>query len=402
MEPNLVSNIRQVLPAANEKGFRQGESDDGFSSYAHRRGNGHGGMQMKRIRWGVIGASGIAARRTIPEFITMAHNAEIVSVMGVSAERTQAVAERFSVPHWCTSEEEMLAQPIDAVYIASPQHLHCAQVIHAAEAGKHILCEKPIAIWLNEVDAMEAAVQQAGVKFMLGFCMRNNVYHAQARALVQAGALGQMVMGRAQLTCWFPPIPGAWRQDAAISHGGCLIDMGTHCLDLLEWIMGTRIVEVTGFQDLMTHAYPTRVEDASTILVRFANGAHGIIDNYFNLPDAAAQNTLELHGTRGSILGQGTIGQDPTGRLCSIIQSEETGYDANQVRSMAVDRQEYRLEGIGLYGQMITTFSDCILHDTEPPCTLADGRHSVQVVNAIYQAVTERRIVRVDDAVGAR
>lgn len=356
----------------------------------------------KKVRWGVIGCGGIAMRRTIPEFQRMVSNAEIVSVMDASPERAKEVAERFNVPHWCATEAETLKQPIDAVYIATPQNIHCRQVIQAATAGKHILCEKPIAVSLEEVDRMEAAVRDAGVKFMLGFCMRNNVYNKKARELVQSGAIGQVVMGRAQLTCWYPPIAGAWRQDVKISHGGALIDMGTHCLDLLEWVMGADIVEVAGFQDLMTHKYPTRLEDASTIILRFSNGAHGIVDNYFNLPDAAAQNTLELHGTKGAIIGQGTIGQDPTGKMFSVLQSGETGYNAEQVRDVTTDRQEYHFEGIGLYGQMIDAFSRCVQENQEPPVTLKDGRHSVAVVESIYKAVREKRTVSVTETLAER
>jgi len=261
--------------------------------------------------------------------------------------------------------------------------------------GKHILCEKPVANSIPEADRMTLACRAAQVKFMLGICMHQNVYNQKARDLVQSGALGQIVMGRAELTCWYPPIPGAWRQDLAVSHGGALIDMGTHCLDILEWIMNTRIVEVTGFQDQRTHKYPTPIEDTSTILVRFGNGAHGIIDNYFNIPDAAAQNSLELYRTKGTIIGQGTIGQDPTGKMFSILQAEETGYDANQVRNVEAQRQEYRLESIGLYGQMIDIFSRCITDHTEPPITLADGHHSVAVVLAIYEAIRKRKVVKV-------
>jgi len=349
-----------------------------------------------KIRWGVIGCGGIAARRTIPEFVKMVSNAELASVMDVSGERAGEVAGKFGIGHFCTTESELLSQRIDAVYIATPQNAHCEQVIRAAQAGKHILCEKPIAISVEEVDRMEEAVRKARVKFMLGFCMRNNVYNKKARQLVQSGALGRMVMGRGQLTCWYPPIPGAWRQDVSISRGGALIDMGTHCLDILEWIMGSTIKEVTGFQDLLVQKYPTKIEDTSTIVVRFGNGAHGIIDNYFNLPDAAAQNSLELHGTKGSVIAQGTIGQDPTGRMFSILQEHEIGYSANQVRNVEAARQEYHFEGIGLYGQMIDLFSRCITQDTEPPVTLADGRHSVKVVEGIYRAVKEKRVVEIE------
>ena len=350
-----------------------------------------------KVRWGVIACGGIAARRTIPEYQKMSSCGEIVAVMDIDPARAREVAKKFDISSICDSEKELLAQEIDAVYIASPQNAHCCQVVQAAAAGKHILCEKPIAITLDEVGEMEKACRKAKVKFMLGFCMRNNIYNVKAREIVQSGGLGQMVMGRAQLTCWYPPMENVWRQDVSISRGGALIDMGTHCLDLLEWIMGTKIVEVTGFQDLLVHKYRTRIEDTSTIVVRFANRAHGIIDNYFNLPDAAAQNSLEIHGTKGSLIGRGTIGQDPTGHMFSIIQPQETGYNAGQNRVAEAKRQEYDLKGESLYGQMMEIFSRCILDDAEPPVSIADGRRSVAVVEAIYKAVAERRVVAVDE-----
>ena len=82
--------------------------------------------------------------------------------------------------------------------------------------------------------------------------------------------------------------------------------------------------------------------------------------------------------------------------MFSILQTQETGYDANQVRGTQADRQEYHLEGIGIYGQMITLFTDCILQDQEPPSSLVAGRHSVQVVDAIYKAIRTRRVVKVE------
>ena len=346
------------------------------------------------IRWGVIGCGGIAARRTIPEFKALVCNAELVSVMDVDAGRAAAVATQFAVPHHCTAEAELLRCDLDAVYIASPPQSHPRQVIQAAQAGKHILCEKPVALTPAEVDQMEQACQANHVLFALGFCMRHNVYHQQARQLVQAGALGRPVMGRAQLTCWYPPIAGAWRQGITQSGGGALIDLGTHCLDLLEWIFASRIVEVTGFQDQLVQQYPTPVEDAATTLLRFANGAHGIVDTYYNLPDAAAQNSLELHGSGGSLIAQGTIGQEPTGRMFGIFHKQDT-YEAGQQRPAAPRREEYKLTGRGIYGQMVEQFSDCIRNDKPSPIPLADGRHSVALVEAIYRSGREKRAIAV-------
>lgn len=350
---------------------------------------------MKKVRWGVIGCGGIAARRTIPETLKWVEEAEICSVMDIDGQRAKDVAQKFGIRHYCDNEQETLRQSIDAVYIATPQHLHCQQTLQAAAAGKHILCEKPMAISLQQAEQMENACKQSGVLFMLGFCMRNNPYNLKARQLVQSGQLGQIVMARAQLTCWYPPIENAWRQDISVSRGGCLIDMGTHCLDLLEFIVGSQIKEVVGFQDLLVHRYRTPIEDTSTVVVHFENGAHGIVDNYFNVPDDAAQNILEIYGTKGVIMGQRTIGQDASGTMFSIIQPQQSGYDANQVRMKTAEKQVYQLDSIGLYAQMVKTFCQCVLTKSEPPISFKEGKHSVILVDAIYRAVKEKRVISI-------
>jgi len=348
-----------------------------------------------KVRLGVIGCGGIAARRTIPEITTNCPSVDLAWVMDVDGSRACQVAEQFGVAHACAGEAELLASDVEAVYIASPPAAHCGQVLAAAKAGKHVLCEKPLALSGDEVGLMERACRQNGVKFALGFCMRHNPYHQKARHLVLSGAIGRPVMGRAQLTCWYPPISGAWRQNVKLSGGGALIDMGTHCLDLLEWIFSSPIRQVVAFEDQVVQRYPTPVEDSSAVLVRFENGAQGIIDNYYNLPDAAAQNVLELHGTGGSILAQGTIGQSPGGTMRSILQPQ-AAYDASQKREPAAVSQEYQLQGPGIYGQMVEEFCCCIRDDIEPLVGPVQGRHSVKLVEAIYRSACEKRVVEVD------
>ena len=109
-----------------------------------------------KVKWGVIGCGGIAARRTIPELKKLAANAELVSVMDTNAARAREVAAQFGVPHACATEAELLAQDVQAVYIASPPNAHCRQTVQAARAGKHILCEKPIAVSVAEVDHQDS------------------------------------------------------------------------------------------------------------------------------------------------------------------------------------------------------------------------------------------------------
>ena len=113
------------------------------------------------------------------------------------------------------------------MHTATPQDVHCRQVLLGAQYGKHVLCEKPIAVSLREADDMLEACAKAGVMLGVDYNMRFHAYNLKTRELVAEGRLGQLVMGRAQLTCWYPPTPGAWRQDISISHGGPLID--TRC-----------------------------------------------------------------------------------------------------------------------------------------------------------------------------
>jgi predicted dehydrogenase len=349
------------------------------------------------INWGIIGAGGIADRRTVPEMLEVAKNSRLVAVMDTSTESVQRVAKKYDVAHAYTNEEELLKlKEVDAVYIATPQHLHYKQVLLAAEYGKHILCEKPMAISLAQAEEMIEVCKKAGVKFGIMYNMRLNVYNQRAKEIIDQGLLGQLVMGRAQLTSWYPPIPGAWRQDISLSYGGALIDMGTHCIDMLEYLMGLMAVEVVGFQGSITHEYKT--EDTSTILLRFENGAHGIVDNYWNIEDGTAQNFLEIYGTKGSILAEGTIGQNPTGKMTSYLIEKERGYDAQQARDkeVGVRVESYHLKPQPTYGTLVNLFADAIENDKEPFVTAEEGYRNLKVVLAAYEAARTGKVVRIE------
>jgi predicted dehydrogenase len=236
------------------------------------------------------------------------------------------------------------------------------------------------------------AVEKAGVKLGIAYCMRYNAYNRKAVEIARSGELGKLVLGRAQLTCWFPKMEGNWRQNYNISFGGSLMDMGGHCLDLLQEIFGD-IKEVAGFQGNLVHDYAL-VEDTSTVILRFANGAHGIVDNYFNIPDKASKNRLEVYGSKGSIIGEGTIGQDPTGRLEVYLQKEELGYAANQQRSDNSSVTIYDdLSSIGLYSMEVEQFAKAVSAGEKPPVDGYDGLRNDKVTLAIYEAVRTGKVV---------
>src|SRR5579871_2671343 len=181
-----------------------------------------------KIKWGVIGSGGIARRRTIPEGFIPAANARLVSVYGTNAATNHEVSREFGAQE-ADSVEALLASDIEAVYVASPVQAHLSQVLACARAGKHVFCEKPLGRTVAEAGEMIAACRQAGVQFGTAFMMRFQTQHQAAAELVHAGKLGRPVYARAQLSCWYPPIAKAWRQDPTLGGGGSLIDLGGHC-----------------------------------------------------------------------------------------------------------------------------------------------------------------------------
>ena len=212
-----------------------------------------------RIKWGVIGSGGIARRRTIPEGIVAAANAELSVVFDINKDVNDEVAKQFEAKA-VDSLDEILSSAIDAVYIASPADQHCEQTLAAVKAGKHVLCEKPLGMNVQETEQMIDACEQNDVRFGTAFMMRFQTQHQEALRLIQDGRLGKLTHGRAQLSCWYPPIEGSWRQEPALGGGGALIDMGGHCIDLLEMFFG-KAEKVACFIGNIVHDYKS--EDAA-------------------------------------------------------------------------------------------------------------------------------------------
>ena len=253
-------------------------------------------MARNYVKFGVIGAGGIARRRTIPGMLR-AKNCRLVAVMDTVD--PDGVAAEFNVSRAYRREADLLADPeVEAVYIASPAYCHARQIKLAAEAGKHILCEKPLTLRLDQARKAVALCRRRRVFLQEGYMMKFHGAHVRIKQLIDEGRLGQIVYLRAQLSCWYPPIDGAWRQDLRKGGGGALIDMASHLYDLIEYFAGPirRIVAMTGnlVQDYSS-------EDASTTLVKLESGAQATVDCFFCIPDEASRTRsgdLRLSGDR--------------------------------------------------------------------------------------------------------
>ncbi len=344
----------------------------------------------QRIRWGILGSGGIARRRTIPEGIIPARNADLAVVFDTNQEANTQVAAEFGTRP-ARSLEELLAADIDAVYIATPAHVHHQQVLACSKARKHILCEKPLGMTVQEAKQMIAACREAGVQLGTAFMMRYQTQHQAALKLIRDGRLGKPVYARAQLSCWYPPMPGAWRQDPATGGGGSLIDMGGHCIDLLEMFFGP-VKRVSCFVNNIVQAYKS--EDSAVVLLHFENGALATVDTFFCIPDNASKNVLELYGSQGGILAKGTIGQGPSGEMRAYLESSGAGYDAQQSRA-AGEGEPIAPQPVNTYQAEIEDFSQALLEGRSCAESAEAGLRSQRILAACYESARTQRTIEV-------
>lgn len=345
----------------------------------------------RKISLGVLGAGGIAFRKTIPA-LARAKNCRVVAVMDpVDAGR---IAETLGIAKAYETEADLLADPeIEAVYIASPVTCHLRQIEAAAEAGKHILCEKPLTLNLEQAQRAVSACRKRKVFLQEGYMMKFHGAHRLLKQFLDEGRLGKPTYVRAQLSCWYPPIPGAWRQDPRTGGGGALIDMASHLLDLLEFLIGPakRLAVLTGH---LVHGY--RSEDACTILLEFRCGTHATIDCFWCIPDEASRTRLEVYGSQGAVFTEGTIGQSTGGKMEGIFALGDAGYDAAQDKDVARRFQPIRFPKINPYRAEFEAFAECILTGRPPDINgPANALRMMKLIEAAYAAAKKKAFVNV-------
>lgn len=342
---------------------------------------------MSKVRFGVIGAGGIAYRKTIPGMLA-SEKCELVAVMDVK--NIEKIAAEFKVRKAYSRVEDILDDlAVEAVYIATPVKVHLAQIKAAAQARKHVFCEKPLAMDLKETRRAVLACQRASIFLQEGYMMKFHGAHTTIRTLIEQDKLGEIVSMRAQLSCWYPRIEGAWRQDPAQGGGGSLIDMATHLYDLLEYFAGP-VRRVSAFTGNLVQDYKS--EDAATTLLEFASGAHATVDTFFCIPDEASKTRLEIYGSHGSILAEGTIGQSSAGTLEGIFGLGEAGYDAAQNKDVARKFEAIDFPKINPYTAELDYFADRIRQGRAPALNDgANGLHIMRITELAYKSARTGR-----------
>ncbi len=271
------------------------------------------------LGWGLVGC-GWVARDYVAPALAGSRNGRLValhdpdpSAMGRVAAAVEAAPTRHA------SLDALLADDaVEAVYVATPNHRHASIVVACAGAGKHVLCEKPMATTLADARRMVAACDEAGVTYATAFDQRFHAAHRRLRALVADGTLGVVTQARIHYACWLPAdwAPDNWRVDPLRAGGGALIDLAPHGVDLLEVLLDDEWSDLSAFTQRKVHGYA--VDDGAVLAGRFRGGALATLHVAYNCPDAYPRRTLELVGTRSLAVAIDTMGQTPGGSLTLI------------------------------------------------------------------------------------
>ncbi len=275
---------------------------------------------MGPVRWGIVGCGWVARDYAIPG-IADSGNGTVAALCDpdpAAMGRVGGDAARYR------DLDAFLAHPgLEAVYVATPNHLHAPVVRACAAAGKAVLCEKPMATNGAEAASMVAACAKAGVPFAMAFDQRFHAAHRMLRRLVEGGDLGTVTQARIHYACWLPPdwTPDSnphdnWRCDPGRAGGGALWDLAPHGLDLLEMLLGTEWEVLHALLQRRVHAYP--VDDGAILSGRFRDGTLGVLQVSYNCPDTYPRRVLELVGTRAMAILNDTMGQTPGGSVTLV------------------------------------------------------------------------------------
>lgn len=332
------------------------------------------------MRWCVIGAGGIADRRTIPALLKDKDNV-LVALMDRTAETAKAKGEKYGVPYYTDAEKMLSENSCDAVYIGTPVACHEEQAYLALKYGANVFIEKPITVFSQNGAALVKAFKSAGKQITVGYMMKYHNLHQKAKRMIKRNAIGSVTDVRAQFSCWYPDIKGAWRQNKSLGGGGAVMDLGVHLIELIEYILNDEILSVKSFYATKTFSY--EVEDSAVVIFKTKKGVLGHIDVNFNLPDDASESKLEFYGTDGYAIMRGTLGQEENGTL-SYLYAPQGEYSAMQERK-TLKPKKFKGKGEDLYLKQIRDFTARIKSGKPEYKTAAKAVHVQKIVEQIYQ-----------------
>jgi len=328
---------------------------------------------MSVLRWGILGCARIAERVLIPAF-RKTEGAELRGIAARDAGRARAWAERHAIPRAYPDYAALLADPdIDAVYIPLPNHLHAEWTIRAARAGKHVLCEKPLALDGREADRMFRTADRAGVRLFEAFMYRFHPLFEIALGLAKAGEIGEVRAVRSAFTFRIESGPEDYRWTPEMG-GGALYDVGCYPVSAARTVFGAEPSSVFA----RARFHPKRgIDMGAALVLEFPGGRAALLDCAF---DTAFQSELEIAGAEGRIM----VPRAFSAKHFDVPLEIRKGDDVRTVLVPAADA----------YVRMIGHFQDAIRGRQAPLYGAADARGNARVLAAALRSARSGRAIR--------
>ena len=321
------------------------------------------------MKWGILGTAGIALEQVIPA-IRRSTNGEVYAIASSSG-KASTVAEEHHIPLAYDSYEELLRDSsIDAVYIPLPNNLHCEWTIKAAEAKKHVLCEKPAALNTEQLEEMIAACRQNGVVFMEGFMYRFHPQHKKVKELLAEKAIGDIKMVRSLFSFYMEERENNIRLSLRLG-GGALYDVGCYCIHSIHYLLGTEPLR-------MKITAETNEDGVDTIASAFLVYPENIQATFMCSFDAALKNEYEIIGTKGSIRVPHAFRPDLNAGAGIVELIQE-----NEYRQFTIFGDQYLLE--------VEHFADSVMNGKEPLNTGESSVSNLKVIESLQQQVKQNQ-----------
>lgn len=333
--------------------------------------------------WAIVGIGRHPDLRMAPA-IRQARDARLLAVCSRNAGRAATFARKHGAEAGYDDYQAMLRHPgVDAVYVASPNALHAEHTIAAARAGKHVLCDKPMALTIEDGRAMVDACRASGVKLGVCFHLRHHPAHKEMRRLIQSGRIGEPTMAEAQWASGTrglaepprrPTLQGWW-EDPDLVGGGATMASGVHCIDLLRFLLGKEVTDVVALTDGQTEARP--LEQRACITLRFQGGLLAQVSAARMVPDP--RNDAVIYGTNARLSALGTMSMAFGGEL------EQA--DGSARRSTRFPKED-------MYRSMVEAFQEAARQGREPDASGLDGLRCIEITRAAFESARTGRAVR--------
>lgn len=327
------------------------------------------------VGWGIVGTGNIADRGIAPHIQELPES-ELVAVVSRHQGRADDFAGRHSARRAYTSYERMLADPeVQVVAIHTPNALHAEQAIAAAQAGKHVLCDKPMATSISDAQRVLEACRRADVKLGINFQTRHQGCFLEARRLIGSGELGQVQLVQIEVSNGGAPLR-SWRSEPDLAGLGTINNIGVHAYDLLRFLLGAEFTEVA----VLTDAGRTKqLEVMALAVMRLSNGTMAYVNANQVYPNN--QPEIDIYGDKGRITASKVTRPWMDGEMRVLT-------DAGEKVTQETSQDCYR--------RVIDDFNQAVLKGREPHATGLDGLRSVQLTDAMARSAAEGRLLEVE------